>query len=90
EMFVNDRRLLRPTSKRKLITELRKKHVAGDVIEQAVGNEYEDEQTALAAIVARKRKQTKYLDDLKLMQYLARQGFNYDDIKRALNQESED
>lgn len=89
EMFVNDRRLLRPTSRRKLIAELRKKHVASNAIEKAVGSEQKDERTALTEVVARKRRQAKYQDDLKLMQYLARQGFNYDDIKSALNKESE-
>jgi regulatory protein len=82
--FVEDRKLLRPTSRRKLILELKKKHVAADIINQAVGNESEDEHSALAAVVAKKRRQAKYQDDLKLMQYLARQGFNYDDIKTAL------
>jgi len=89
QAFVADRRLLRPTSRRKLIAELRKKHVANDVIEQAVGTEKEDERTALVEIVKRKRKQAKYQDDLKLMQYLARQGFNYDDIKNTLNKNAD-
>jgi SOS response regulatory protein OraA/RecX len=35
-------------------------------------------------VIERKRRQTKYQDDTKLMQYLARQGFGYDDIKSAL------
>lgn len=84
EAFVNDRRLLRPTSRRKLINELRKKRVAGDIIEKAVGAGQEEEQTALQAIIESKRRQAKYRDDdLKLMQYLARQGFNYGDIKEA-------
>lgn len=82
--YVNDCRLLRPTSRRKLIAELRKKHVASDIIERAVGMENDDEQTALRSIIERKRRQPKYQDDLKLMQYLARQGFNYGDIKAAL------
>lgn len=84
QAFVNDRRLLRPTSRRKLILELRKKRVASDIINEVVGHERSDDETALLDIVARKRKQTRYQDDLKLMQYLARQGFNYDDIKSAL------
>lgn len=84
EAFVSDRRLLRPTSRRKLVNELRKKHVAGDIIEEAVGTDQEEEQTALQAIIESKRRQSKYRDDLKLMQYLARQGFNYGDIKAAL------
>lgn len=85
EAFVRDRRLLRSTSRRKLILELRKKHVADNIAQEVIGNEPADEQTALADIVARKRKQSRYQDDLKLMQYLARQGFNYGDIKSALN-----
>jgi regulatory protein len=84
QAFVNDRRLLRPTSRRKLQMELRKKRVADEIIQIAVGGEAEDEQAALQAVIERKRRQTKYQDDLKLMQYLARQGFNYDDIKSAL------
>ncbi|MEO8104836.1 MAG: RecX family transcriptional regulator [Candidatus Saccharibacteria bacterium] len=82
--YVHDRRLLRPTSRRKMSIDLRKKHIAGDIIEQVVGNDQADEGLALAAIVERKRQQTRYQDDLKLMQYLARQGFNYSDIKAAL------
>ncbi|HMH30986.1 MAG TPA: RecX family transcriptional regulator [Methylomirabilota bacterium] len=84
QAFVNDRRLLRPTSRRKLIMELRKKHVATDLIEEAVGTEREDEQASLGAVIETKRRQAKYQDDLKLMQYLARQGFNYGDIKDAI------
>lgn len=85
--FVSDRRLLKPASRRKLTLELRKKHIADDIIEQAVGSEHEDEQTALREVIERKHRQTKYQDDLKLMQYLARQGFNYQDIKTALKKE---
>jgi SOS response regulatory protein OraA/RecX len=84
EAFVNDRRLLRPTSRRKLILELRKKRVADEVIQAAVGSEQQDEQAALQAIIESKRRQSRYRDDLKLMQYLARQGFSYGDIKAAL------
>jgi regulatory protein len=85
--FVNDRRLLRPTSRRKMVAELRKKRIADNIIEKALGSEAEDENTALQEVVERKRRQIKYQDDLKLMQYLARQGFNYDDIKQALKKE---
>lgn len=82
--LVSDRRLLRPTSRRKMIAELRKKRIADDVIEQALGTGNEAELTALQSVIASKRRQTKYQDDQKLMQYLARQGFSYDDIKTAL------
>jgi len=87
QAFVADRRLLRPTSRRKMSAELKKKRIAGEIIEQALGNEIGDEQSALLEMIERKRRQTKYRDDLKLMQYLARQGFSYDDIKNALKKE---
>ena len=82
--FIADRKLLRPTSRRKLIMELRKKHIDNDVIEAALAEDTPDERATLREVIARKRRQTKYQDDLKLMQYLARQGFNYDDIKSVL------
>ena len=85
EAFVNNRRLLRPAPRRKIIAELHAKRVARELIEQAVGSEASDEQAALQAVIERKRRQTRYQDDLKLMQYLARQGFSYGDIKAALN-----
>ena len=85
EAFVSSRRLLRRAPRRKIIAELRQKHVTGEVIEQVVGNDSSDEQAALLAVIERKRRQNKYQDDLKLMQYLARQGFGYSDIKSALN-----
>jgi regulatory protein len=84
QAFVNDRRLLRPTSRRKLILELRKKHVADDIIQKVTADEGGAEEASLQSVIERKRRQAKYQDDLKLMQYLARQGFNYDDIKAAL------
>ncbi|MDB5168937.1 MAG: hypothetical protein JWO41_293 [Candidatus Saccharibacteria bacterium] len=90
ESFVRDRQLLRPTSKRKLTLELRKKNVPSDIIQEVIVEGGGEDSTALHELVARKRKQTRYQDDLKLMQYLARQGFGYGDIKAALQVESED
>lgn len=85
EAFVRDRRLLRSSSRRKLVLELRKKRVADNIVQEVIGNEPADEQSALVDIIARKRQQSRYQDDMKLMQYLARQGFNYGDIKSAMN-----
>jgi regulatory protein len=91
EAFVHDRRLLRSASTRKLQLELRKKRVANDIIEQVLSEDETDEKSMLKSLIARKRQQTKYkTDNLKLMQYLARQGFNYGDIKDALNNELTD
>jgi regulatory protein len=86
--FVNDRLLLRPTSRRKLILELRKKHVDDEIIQKVMGEHGPvEEDSALKSLIERKRRQTKYQDDLKLMQYLARQGFSYNDIKAALQKD---
>ncbi len=85
--FVHDRQLLRPTSKRKLILELKKKHVADVYIQAALEANDLDESTSLQQVIEKKRRQSKYQDDQKLMQYLARQGFGYGDIKSALSQD---
>lgn len=83
--WVANRRLLKPTSRRRLSQELRAKRVPDEIIQEALREDETDELTTLRELVERKRKQAKYQDNLKLMQYLARQGFNYDDIKNVLN-----
>lgn len=78
------RQLTKPISKRRLTAELRQKGVASPHIEQAFESEGYDETEALREIIAKKRKQVRYQDARKLMQYLVRQGFSYDVIKQAL------
>jgi len=85
QAWVNNRRTLKATSKRRLIQELKQKHVDESSIQQALEEDETDERDTLRQLVERKRQIARYRDDpLKLMQYLARQGFNYDDIKSAL------
>jgi regulatory protein len=84
QSYVHDRQLLRPTSRRKIMFELQKKHVAKEIIEAVLTEGEQSDQSALHSLIERKRQQTRYQDDLKLMQYLARQGFGYGDIKEAL------
>jgi len=85
EAFVHDRRTLRSMSTRRLQLELKKKHVPADIIDQVLQEDETDEPDMLRELIIRKRQQSKYReDDLKLMQYLARQGFGYGDIKDAL------
>ena len=84
--FVASRRLLRPTSKRKLQHLLRAKQVSGETIEQALASDTALERSVLRDLIARKRDLPKYREDkLKFMQYLARQGFTYDDIQSELH-----
>ncbi len=84
--WVESRRLLKATSKRRLIQELHQKRVADEIIQSVLEADETDEQQVLRDLIERKRKQTKYKDDLKLMQYLVRQGYNYSDIKEVLSE----
>lgn len=85
ESFTRDRRLLRSASTRKIQLELQKKHIASDIIGQVLAEDETDTGTMLKDVIVRKRQQTRFRDDeTKLMQYLARQGFGYGDIKQAL------
>ncbi len=84
--WIASRRLLKPVSRRRLIQELRQKRVPDEVTEAALAEDETDELATLRELIERKRKQSKYQDNLKLMQFLARQGFNYDDIKTVLSE----
>lgn len=87
--FVRDRQLLRPTSRRKLALELKKRGIADEHARAALEQGEVSEKDSLRSVIAKKRRQTKYRDDEKLMQYLARQGFSYSDIKDALAKEQD-
>lgn len=84
--WVENRRLLKPTSRRKLSMELKMKRVSEQIIDKVLTKDREetDEREVLRQLVERKRKQ--YSDPTKLMQYLARQGYSYDDIKSVLDE----
>jgi regulatory protein len=89
-IWVENRRLLKPTSRRKLSAELQQKHVASDIIDRVLAEDREqtDERQVLRDLIARKK--ARYPDQQKLMQYLARQGYAYDDIKSVLEESSGD
>ena len=82
--WVDNRRLLKAISKRRLQQELRAKRIDGDVIDQVLQEDEADEREVLRELIAKKRSQARYQDNLKLMQYLSRQGYSYDDIKTVL------
>lgn len=86
--WVESRRLLKPISTRKLVLELKQKHVDENIIKEVLEEEQVDEFEVLLAEIEKKRRITRYQDNTKLMQYLARQGYRYDDIKRALASDS--
>ncbi len=80
--WIDNRRLLKSTSKLQLRKELKQKRVAEDVIDLALQGDETDERQVLRELVEKKR--SRYPDKLKLMQYLARRGYRYDDIKTVL------
>lgn len=85
--WVEARRALKPTSARRLKLELRQKRVDSTIIDETLKTTNLNDTEALKQLVSKKRRQSKYRqDNLKLMQYLARQGFNYEDIKAAMSE----
>jgi regulatory protein len=80
--WVDNRNLTKGMSQRKLQAELRSKGVESSVIDRYLAESSRSDEDEIGKIIAKKRN--RYPDDQKLMQYLARQGFSYDDIKDAL------
>ncbi len=80
--WIENRNLRKGTSQRKLQAELAAKGVDRGVVERLLSESERNDIDELSKIVAKKR--SKYADDTKFMQYLARLGFSYDDIKNAL------
>ena len=84
EFWIRNRALGKPMSVKKLRLELMQKGVSGEIIENALSKDEEfDEQTALKRMIEKKRG--RYDDEQKLIAYLLRQGFRYDDIKEVLS-----
>lgn len=84
QKWVDNRRLLKATSKRRLFQELKAKRVSDEIIAGVLSEDKTDEITVLRELISRKQKQSRYQDEQKLMAYLVRQGFNYSDIKSTL------
>lgn len=80
--WVENRNQRKGSSARKLKSELQAKGVESSIIDAALANTSRRDDDELAKIIA--KKHGRYADDQKFMQYLARQGFSYDDIKTAL------
>lgn len=85
--WIENRHQTKGASRRKLINELRVKGVDMKIIDQIVEQTSRTDDQEIGKIIAKKRN--KYPDDIKLMQYLARQGFSYDDIRTALQKDDD-
>jgi regulatory protein len=82
--WVENRRLTKAISERRLRLELKQKGISDEIIAAAIGQSEYSQAEALKALITKKRRQPRYQDNQKLMQYLVRQGFGYDDVKAAL------
>jgi len=80
--WIENRSLRKGASMRKIKSELYAKGVGSLIIEEIMDESDRNDIDELSKIIVKKR--SKYPDDQKLMAYLARQGFSYDDIKSSL------
>ena len=88
KFWVENRNVRKGSSKRKLQMELMAKGVERTIIEQSLqGSERSDKEEILKII---EKKARRYEDEKKLMAYLMRQGFSYDDIKEAFASSGDD
>ena len=82
--WVDNRNQTKGSSLRKLQNELRAKGVQQSIIESVLSASDRNDEDELNKVIA--KKHSKYPDEQKLIQYLMRQGFRYDDIKSVLTQ----
>lgn len=80
-IWVENRYTSRGISRRRLELELRKKGISAQIIEQVFAETSRHDSTEIVKIIHKKRN--KY-DDQQLIQYLVRQGFDYESAKTAV------
>ncbi len=86
QSWIQNRRLLKPRSKRKLRQELLQKRVPEQIITDCLAYDDTDDKEVLRQLIEQKSSQTRYKDRQKLMRYLSGQGFSYGDIKEVLEE----
>jgi regulatory protein len=87
--WLQSRRLLKNISQRRLRLELKQKRIQDRVIDKVLQEDDVDERQVLRDLIVKKQRQTKYQDAVKLMQFLSRQGFSYDDIKAVISEQDQ-
>lgn len=81
--WLDNRFMKKGASLRRLRLELAQKGVEKEIVERVIAENIRSDEEELQKIIAKKRY--RYPDQQKFMQYLARQGFSFDDIKAALS-----
>lgn len=82
EFWIENRYVKKGISHRKLQAELRTKGVDMDIINTLLATSQRNDVDELKKVIIKKR--ARYSEEQKLIAYLARQGFAFDDIKQAL------
>lgn len=85
QFWIENRNVRKGSSLRKLQSELQAKGVERSIIESTIEGSERIDGDELQKIIA--KKASRYEDKQKFMAYLMRQGFRYDDVKQALNEE---
>jgi len=80
--WIENRQLRKGISKRKLQAELASKGVNRSIVESLLSETDRTDEEEIQKII--EKKAGRYDDEQKLMSYLARQGFSYEDIKQAI------
>lgn len=86
--WVENRNTRKGSSLRKLQSELMAKGVERSIIERALQDTDRSDTDELQKIIL--KKASRYSDEQKLMAYLVRQGFSYDDVKQAIRSLNEE
>ena len=79
--WIENRSLNKGISRRKLIAELREKGVTKTIIDDTLSETQRSDSEEIQKIIT--KKLSHYPDGKKLIAYLARQGFGYNEIKQA-------
>lgn len=80
--WIENRQLRKGISRRKLQSELAGKGISQSIVSTLLSESERSDEDEIQKII--QKKASKYDDEQKLISYLARQGFSYDDIKTAL------
>lgn len=82
--WIEQRHLIKGASRRKLTSELRGKGIERAIIDRLLAESSRSDEDELNKMIAKKR--SRYDNEQKLMQYLVRQGFSFEDVRRALSE----
>ncbi len=84
--WVRTKDALRPVSDHRLRFQLRAKGVNDEIISHILATEGIGDRARIVRLVDNKRRLARYQDRQKLIAYLARQGFSWEDIRQTLQE----